>query len=71
MENTMLQFVTAKNEVFCLPADTIKFVGKNKSGTRIYIENDIYYDVANQYESVLRTLADSGCVVVNVPVVEE
>ena len=71
MENTMLQFITAKNEVFCLPANTIKFVGKNKVGTRIYIENDIYYDVANQYESVLRILADNGFVVVDVPVAEE
>lgn len=71
MVNVMLQFVTAKNEVFCLPANTIKFVGKNKVGTRIYIENDIYYDVANEYESILRTLADNGFVVVDVPLAVE
>lgn len=71
MDNIMLQFVTAKNEVFCLPANTIKFVGKNKVGTRIYVENDIYYDVANEYESVLHTLVDNGFVCVVVPLAEE
>lgn len=71
MDNLILQLVTAKNEVFCLPANTIKFVGKNKVGTRIYIENDIYYDVVNQYESVLRALADNGFAVVDVPVAFE
>lgn len=71
MENVMLQFVTAKNELFCLPANTIKFVGKNKVGTRIYIENDIYYDVSNQYDSVLRALASNGFTLVDVPTIEE
>lgn len=64
--NIFLQFVTPKNELFSIPASTIKFVGKNKIGTRIYIENDIYYDVINQYEAVLHTLADNGFTVVGV-----
>lgn len=71
MDNAMLQFITAKNEVFSLPANSIKFVGKSKFGTRIYIENDIYYDVVNQYESVLRCLSDNGFAVIVIPVLQD
>lgn len=72
MENIVLQFVTAKNEVFSLPASTIKFIGKNKNGsTRIYIEDGVYYDVANEYETVLQVLANNNLAVICVPVAAE
>lgn len=58
--------------VFSLPASTIKFIGKNKNGsTRIYIEDGVYYDVANEYEAVLQVLANNNLAVVCVPVAAE
>ncbi len=72
MKNILLQFVTAKNEVFCVPATTIKLICKNKNGsTCIYVEDGVYYDVANEYEAVLQVLANNNLAVICVPVAAE
>lgn len=68
MENLFLQFENYKHELFVLPACTIRCIGKTKVGTRVFVEDYDFYDVLNDYDTVLQVLSDNSINVICVPI---